>query len=166
MAKQMAEPQAFAAFPELRNPFDATPIHPDGSTTVLYQGKTTVLETTGAGNTLLVTPEDLTRINGFELKPEGACFGELCIPLNDALLRTQDGVRWFDLDAFADLLGQPYVADPEARVWSFAEIPAKRENMLVNATVPDIEVTDRQGNVVRLADLKGKKALIVTWSSW
>jgi cytochrome oxidase Cu insertion factor (SCO1/SenC/PrrC family) len=31
---------------------------------------------------------------------------------------------------------------------------------------PDIELTDRNGQVFRLADLKGKKALIVTWSSW
>jgi cytochrome oxidase Cu insertion factor (SCO1/SenC/PrrC family) len=58
------------------------------------------------------------------------------------------------------------VADSEARVWSFAEIPAKRENMMIDAMAPDFEVKDRQGKVVRMADLKGKKALIVTWSSW
>jgi peroxiredoxin len=38
--------------------------------------------------------------------------------------------------------------------------------MMVDAMAPDIELTDRKGEVVRLADLKGKKALIVTWSSW
>ena len=38
--------------------------------------------------------------------------------------------------------------------------------MMVDAMAPDIEFADRQGNVIRLADLKGKKALIVTWSSW
>ena len=100
------------------------------------------------------------------MKPQGACFEDLCVPLTGDVLVEQDGVQWFDLEAFADLLGQPYVADRESRVWSFAEIPAKRENMLVNAMAPDFEVTDRKGNVVRLADLKGKKALIVTWSSW
>ena len=67
---------------------------------------------------------------------------------------------------FADLLEQPYVADVESRVWSFAEIPAKRESMMVDAMAPEFEVTDRKGYVVRMADLKGKKALIVTWSSW
>jgi hypothetical protein len=105
-------------------------------------------------------------VNGFELKPEGVCFKDICIPMNDGLLVEQDGRQWFDLSAFADLLGQPYVADRESRVWSFAEIPAKREGMLVNAMAPEFEVTDRQGKVVRLADFKGKKALIVTWSSW
>jgi len=157
---------AFGAFPEFRHPFEATPIHPQGSTTVLYQGKAVTLSETGNGDGLLIRPDDLSRVNGFELKPEGACFRDMCIPMNDDLLVEQDGRQWFDLTAFADLLGQPYVADRESRVWSFAEIPAKREGMLVNAMAPEFEVTDRQGKVVRLADFKGKKALIVTWSSW
>jgi hypothetical protein len=115
---------------------------------------------------LLIKPEDLARINGFELKPEGACYADMCIPLNDKLLLTHEGEQWFDLTVFADLLGQAYVVDREAGVWSFAEIPAKRRNMMVDAMAPDFEVNDRKGNVVRMADLKGKKALIVTWSSW
>jgi hypothetical protein len=158
--------RAFGAFPEFRHPFEATPIHPEGSTTVLYQGKAVTLSDTGNGEGLLIRPEDLSQVNGFELKPEGACFKDMCIPMNDDLLVEQDGRQWFDLTAFADLLGQPYVADRESRVWSFAEIPAKRESMLVDAMAPEFEVTDRQGKVVRLADFKGKKALIVTWSSW
>jgi hypothetical protein len=158
--------RAFGAFPEFRHPFEATPIHPEGSTTVLYQGKAVTLSDTGKGEDLLIRPEDLSRVNGFELKPEGACFKDMCIPMNRDLLVEQDGRQWFDLTAFADLLGQPYVADRESRVWSFAEIPAKREGMLVDAMAPEFEVTDRQGKVVRLADFKGKKALVVTWSSW
>lgn len=154
------------AYPELRYPFDETPVHAEGSTTVLYQGRTITLAETGNGNRLLIPPAELTRINGFELKPEGACFEDMCIPMNDDLLVEQDGRQWFDLAAFADLLGQPYVVDEELGVWSFAEIPAKRENMMVDAMAPDFEVQDRQGNVVRMADFKGKKALIVTWSSW
>ncbi len=158
--------EAFMAYPELRHPFEESPIHPQGSTTVLYQGKATTLAETGDGDGLLIKPDDLPRINGFELKPEGACYQDMCIPINADLLIEQGGKQWFDLAAFADLLGQPYVADKDASVWSFAEIPAKRESMMVDAMAPDIEVTDRQGNVIRLADLKGKKALIVTWSSW
>lgn len=156
----------FMAYPELRHPFDETPIHPDGSATVLYQGNKITLDTVGPGEGLLVRPEDLPQINGFEVKPEGACFGGLCIPLNDGLLREIGGDRWLDLTAFADLMEQPYVADTDARVWSFAEIPAKRESMMVDAMAPELQLTDRKGNVFSLADLKGKKALIVTWSSW
>jgi AhpC/TSA family len=158
--------RAFGAYPEYRNPFPASPIHPDGSTTVLYQGKSITLAKTGPGPGLLIDPADLVRVNGFEVKPQGACFGDLCIPMTGSLMVERGGSRWFDLEAFADLLGQQYVADREARVWSFAEIPAKRENMLVNAMAPDFEVKDRTGKVIRLSDYRGKKALIVTWSSW
>jgi len=158
--------EAFMAYPELRNPFEAKPIHPEGSATVLYQGKTITLSNLGRGDGLLIDPADLAKINGFILKAEGACFEDLCIPVNDDVLIEQDGKQWFSLTAFAALLGQPFVVDHEAGVWSFAEIPAKRENMMLNAQAPDLEITDRKGSVIRMADLKGKKALIVTWSSW
>lgn len=156
----------FMAYPELRHPFEEKPIHPSGSATVLYQGNTITLSATGKSDDLLIKAEDLPRINGFELKREGACYADICVPVTKEMLIEQDGEEWFDLTAFADLIGQPYVADAEARVWSFAEIPAKRESMMVDAMAPDFEVQDRQGNVIRMADLKGKKALIVTWSSW
>ena len=156
----------FMAHPELRHPFEETPVHPDGSATVLYQGRRITLEEVGGGDRLLIRPEDLVRVNGFEVKPQGACFGDLCVPLDDALFVEREGLRWLDLTAFADLLEQPWVADAEENVWSFAEIPAKRESMMVDGEAPELEVTDRQGNVVRLADLRGKKTLVVTWSSW
>lgn len=158
--------EAFMAYPELRYPFEATPIHAEGSTTVLYQGRKIALTETGSGDNLLVNPDDLTSINGFELKPEGACYEDMCIPMSDSLLIERDGRQWFDMTAFADLMGQAYVVDREAGVWSFAEMPAKRESMMVDAMAPDFEITDREGKVIRMTDLKGKKALIVTWSSW
>ena len=43
---------AMMAFPELRHPFEETPIHPEGSTTILYQGKTVTLAETGDGDGL------------------------------------------------------------------------------------------------------------------
>ena len=50
--------------------------------TVLYDYQViTVAETLADPNDLWVLPEDLPRINGFELKPEGACFGALCVPV-------------------------------------------------------------------------------------
>ena len=161
---------AFMAYPELRHPFETTSIHAEGSTSVLYQGRQITLTETGTGpdsnQSLLINPEDLKRINGFELKTEGACYADMCVPLTSKLQVTQAGQQWFDLTAFADLLEQPYVFDAESNVWSFAEIPAKRDNMMVNGMAPDFEIPDRLGNVIRMTDFKGKKALIVTWSSW
>ena len=158
--------ETMMAYPELRHPFEETPIHPPGSTTVLYQGRAVRLAETGASDGLLIRRDDLPRVNGFELKSEGACRDELCIPIGEDLLIEQDGREWFDLAAFADLVGQPYVADRPAGALSFGEIPARRDSMMVDAMAPEFEVTDRQGRRIGTADLKGKKALIVTWSSW
>ena len=148
---------AFLAYPELRHPFEAKPIHAEGSTSVLYQGRQITLSETGTGPSLLINSVDLKRINGFELKPEGACYAEMCIPMNSKLLITKNNKEWFDLTAFADLLDQPYVFDQESNVWSFAEIPVMRENMMVNGLAPDFEIPDRQGNVIRMTDLKAKR---------
>ena len=40
---------AFLAYPELRHPFEAKPIHAEGSTSVLYQGRQITLTETGSG---------------------------------------------------------------------------------------------------------------------
>ncbi len=158
---------AMMAYPHLRHPFEEKPLHADGgSATVLCAGRTITLAETGEGEGLLINPEDLPSINGFTLKPQGACFEDLCVPVSESLFVQQAGKTWFDLTAFADLIEQPYVSDSSCRVWSFAEVPSRRDNMMTNAMAPEFKVTDRQGQVVELADLKGKKALIVTWSSW
>ena len=50
--------------------------------TVLFADKTIeVAKTLDDAKDLWVSPEDLTRINGFVLKPEGACLAEVCIPI-------------------------------------------------------------------------------------
>ena len=75
----------FMAHPELRHPFEETPIQPEGCATVLYRGQRITLDEIGDGDRLLIRPEDLVRVNGFELKPEGACYEDLCIPLKEDL---------------------------------------------------------------------------------
>lgn len=160
---------AFMAYPELRHPFEKREIHPEGTTTVLYSGNSTqVTGSPSPSGGCLIDPSQLPAINGFTLKPEGACMDDICIPVTQAngLVKSVDGRDWFDLVAFADLMEQPYVADEDMQVWSFGEIPVKREAMMTEAKAPDVELTDRTGKVIRLSDFKGRKALIVTWSSW
>ncbi|MFT6437074.1 MAG: hypothetical protein ACJAVI_005148, partial [Candidatus Azotimanducaceae bacterium] len=103
--------EAIMAHPDLRHPFERKSLNSDASATVLYAGKVFELKQAIAENELWVTPEDLTRINGFEIKPEGACFEALCIPLknNSELLKTENDQKWVNLTGFADLLEQPFV---------------------------------------------------------
>lgn len=109
---------------------------------------------------LWVRGADLPRINEFELKPQGACRADMCIPIS----RSLKAGPWFNLSAFARKLGQPVVQ--ESSVWSFGEIPVLRGNFYNSRIAPDFAVSDRKGRTVHLSDFRGKKALVITWASW
>lgn len=139
--------------------------------TVLYNDNVVEVEhTLSDPNDLWIMPEDLTRINGFELKPEGACLDELCIPVrqdeDNDLVVTRDGQKWFNVTELAGKLQQAYVVDSDKDVWSFGEIPVTRTSFLESAIAPDFALKDRNGKTVKLSDYRGKKVLIITWASW
>ena len=131
--------------------------------TVLYDGRAIGLSrVTADADALWIQKADLPAINGFELKPQGACREEICIPIPRAMMR---GMQ-FNLTAFAQRIGQRVVADPAARVWSFGEIPVVRGAFLESRIAPEFSVPDRKGRPVKLSQFRGKKALVVTWASW
>jgi hypothetical protein len=140
---------------------------PSAAATVLYDDRVIALERVGAdpardAGALWIRKGDLSRVNGFELKPQGACRADLCIPIPKAMVRGE----YFNLSAFANKAGQPVVADRGARVWSFGEMQALGGGIANSRVAPDFEVPDRLGRPVHLAGFRGKKALVVTWASW
>src|SRR5262245_39507491 len=113
-------------------------------------------------SSLWIRKRDLPRVNGFDVKPQGACHADICIPIPKTML---DG-EWLALTAFAKKAGQAVVSDVDARVWSFGEIQALRGSFLNSREAPDITIPDRRGRPVKLSDFRGKKMLLVTWASW
>src|SRR5229473_221202 len=88
--------------------------------TVLYDDKAVTLRAIGRDpqqlkDALWVKKRDLPRINEFEVKPQGACRADICIPIPKDMLRGDD----FNLTAFDKKAGQAVVADPDSHVWSF-----------------------------------------------
>ena len=139
--------------------------------TVLFDDTVVPVDQTLADpNDLWVLPADLTRINGFELKPEGACLDTFCVPVrqdeDSAMFVTRAGQGWFNVTELARRLQQAYAVDHERQVWSFGQIPLTRQSFLLSAIAPDFTLADRQGNLVSLSDFHGKKVLLVTWASW
>jgi hypothetical protein len=109
---------------------------------------------------LWVRAADLPGINGFEVKPQGACRADMCIPVPKDLKSGE----WFNLTGFARRIRQAYVTD--AGVWSFGEIPAVRGDFYNSRIAPDFAVPDRAGRIVHLSEFRGKKTLVVSWASW
>jgi hypothetical protein len=132
--------------------------------TILYDDGATVISDTGPtdATALWVRKSDLPRINKFELKPQGACRDDICIPIPGTMTRG----NYFNLSAFAKKVGQTVVADPDERVWSLGEMQMLRGGFLKSRVAPDVALPDRRGRNVHLSDFKGKKVLLVTWASW
>jgi len=108
-----------------------------------------------------VTPEDLRRATGWEIKPEGACKGETCVPL-PGLERHADGT--IDARRFAELMAMPIVTDEKYGLTALG--PRGGGRVLEDAVFPEIRLSDFDGQTFDLAQLRGGKILLVAWASW
>jgi hypothetical protein len=136
---------------------------------IIYGGRVSHIAGAKAeADNLWVSSADLATASGWELKPEGACKGDVCIPIPP--LREGEFVREsgkaFNLSAFARHLGQPIVHDDKNGAWYFGEAASKRRDTLASLEAPDFELPDLDGKTHRLSDYRGKKVLLAAWASW
>lgn len=109
---------------------------------------------------LLLPADELPAATGWELKPEGACLGEVCVPL--AAEARPDGL--VDVTVLARALGRPLVH--EGDTWVAGEPAAARAAELESLAAPDFELPDLAGRLHRLSQYRGRKVLILSWASW
>ena len=110
---------------------------------------------------LCLTPEEINRLTGWQIKAEGACKGEICVPLTDLETRP-DGT--IDMRLFARYLGMPLVIDAQHDL--FALGPRAGGRVLDSVNLPSIALDDFEGNTVHVDDLQGSKVLLLAWASW
>ncbi len=96
---------------------------------------------------------------GWELKPEGACRGEVCVPLADPVGDTVDVV------AVADQLGLPLVSEPGQGVHALGPWSGNGR-ALATAEAPELELPDLNGETFSLSSLRGTKVLLVAWAPY
>lgn len=120
------------------------------------------------GEDLLVPVDQVAAITGFELKPQGLCAGEVCIPMptSEPWVAERDGKKLFNVTRFAKRVDQAFVSDKDLKVWSFTPVPRPETSPLLAGEAPDFALQDRDGRTVRLSDFRGKKVLVLTWASW
>jgi len=120
------------------------------------------------GSNLWIDAAELKRVSGWELKPEGVCKGELCVPIPTGRASdfSRDDGRRFNLAELAKLLEQPALRSVNHDVWLFGEASFRRRQTITSVEAPDFELPDLDGNLHRLSDYRGKKVLLSAWASW
>lgn len=106
-------------------------------------------------DTLDISAEAFHAGTGWEIKPEGACKGEVCVPLPDGFIAANA----------ADRLGMAVVHD-EATGLTALGPESLNGRALVTAKAPEVTLPDLDGNEFRLSSLRGKKVVVVAWAPY
>ena len=99
-------------------------------------------------------PADLEQRTGWTIKPQGACRGEVCVPLPEP----------FDATELAARLRMALVGDEAHGIWALG--PESGGHALTSAQLPEIVLPDRDGRDFELRSLRGTKVIMVAWASW
>lgn len=140
--------------------------------TVIFDGNATELAAASPFQNspdLWVTLADLARATGYEVKPQGVCRKELCVPLpkNKSDYISKHGSNtWFNLSGFARLTHQAAAHDAPRAAWYFGPRADIQNGYLSSLSAPNFTLPDMNGKMHSLSDFRGKKVLLVTWASW
>jgi hypothetical protein len=106
-------------------------------------------------DTLAIDAATFAAGTGWEIKPEGACKGEVCVPLPDG----------FSVQHAADRLGMALVAAQSGEVWAIGP-ESLNGRALVTAQAPELVLDDIDGREFRLSSLRGNKVVLVGWAPY
>lgn len=113
---------------------------------------------------LTIPTDEFERRTGWAIKPQGACNGDICVPLTSA--QTHDhGVGTIDARLAAERLGMALVGDQSHGIWALGPSTISGRS-LTTAAAPEIVLPDLHGDLVRIADLRPMKVVVVSWASW
>jgi len=109
--------------------------------------------------TLDITAADFLDGTGWDIKPQGACKAEVCVPL----LASSNG--GFDLASAAERLGMAIVTDESSGLTAIGP-ESIGDRALATAQAPELILSDLDGNEFRLSSLLGQKVVIVSWAPY
>ena len=105
-----------------------------------------------------VSAAEFATATGWKIRPDGACRGDICVPLAEVNTDT------VDVEAVSERLGMPLVRHDgglaslgPATVGGWA---------LVTSEAPELVLPDFAGNEFRLSSLRGQKVVLVAWAPY
>jgi hypothetical protein len=132
--------------------------------TVLDEGQATEVPAQIADERVRLPAASLERALGWELKSQGLCRFEVCIPSARLAGLVSDGQ--IDLVDFAALLERPIALDLDERAAALGASARERAEALRGGVAPDFTLPDLSGREWTLSSLRGKKVLLVAYASW
>lgn len=130
----------------------------------IIEDEARTVEATPDKERMLIDPDHLGDALGWELKPEGLCRGDVCVPVRDPSTLMAQGQ--LDVAAVAAALGRPAVIDAQAGLAAIALPAEQRKQALESLQAAPFALPDLDGVTHQLSEWRGKKKLLVAFASW
>jgi hypothetical protein len=108
---------------------------------------------------LTLSKAAFTKGTGWQIRPEGACKGDTCIPLPPAQGDNLDVIQ------VAEAMGLPLAHEPAHQLWSLGP-QSIGHRALLTAQAPELELPDLSGKLFNLKSLLGRKVLLYAWAPY
>jgi hypothetical protein len=135
-----------------------------GTATIVVGDQRVDVQASERDRSLLVPVDEFEAATGWELRDEGLCHGDICVPVRDRDALVVDGA--IDLTSFAAALHRPLAFEPDPPIAVLGDAPDALSNAMQSLTAPPFTLPDLDGKPVSLADFAGRKKLLLAWSSW
>jgi hypothetical protein len=109
-----------------------------------------------------LSADEFARLTGWEIKAEGACRGEVCVPLPPL---EPDAEGRIAVPVLAERLGMPIAHDERHGLWALGPRSGDRR-VLDSARMPELVLSDFHGEAFDLATRRGRKVVLLAWASW
>ena len=132
--------------------------------TLLDETRAVPVDATVTGDGIRLAPAAVRDALGWELKPQGLCKDDTCIPVPPSAALVRDGA--IDLAALADLLGRPLALDAAENAACLGVAATDRARTLASLDAPDFTLPDLDGRMHTLSAYRGKKIFLIAFAYW
>ena len=132
--------------------------------TILDDGRASAVPAQASSGRVLLSPAALAASLGWELKPQGLCRGEVCIPQRSVAPALANGD--VDLAALARVLDRPLALDADEGAAYLGTPAGERQAQLASLRAPDFTLPDLDGRQHSLSEHRGRKVFLVAYASW